>query len=165
MTAIISGFPGVGKTHLFNLYEEGSMLDSDSSKFSWISMAKGKRIRNPEFPINYIDHIKAQIGKVDIILVSSHKEVREALVEAGIKFFLVFPRTLLKEEYLLRYIERGSSEEFIDRVEENWDSWIEELTAQENCKKIVLKEGQYLSDAMYNVNYYIRKGEERWIML
>ena len=32
--------------------------------------------RNPEFPDNYIQPIKENIGKVDYIFVSSHKEVR-----------------------------------------------------------------------------------------
>lgn len=159
MTAIISGFPGIGKTHLFETYN-GKIADSDSSGFSWILMAKGKRIRNPAFPENYIDHIKVKIGKVDIILVSSHKEVRDAMVEAGIKFFLVYPRMLLKEEYLLRYIERGSSEEFVNKVEKNWNDWQVDLEAQENCKKVALSGGQYLSDVLY----YIQDGDEEWTM-
>lgn len=56
-------------------------LDSDSSNFSWVKDENGNNTkeRNPEFPKNYIEHIKSNIGKVDVIFVSSHKVVREAL--------------------------------------------------------------------------------------
>ena len=66
----------------------------------------------------------------------------------------------MKEEYLLRYIERGSSEEFVNKVEKNWNDWQVDLEAQENCKKVALSGGQYLSDVLY----YIQDGDEEWMM-
>ena len=82
-TIVVSGFPGVGKSYYVNYGEsndympQGFALDSDSSKFD-----------KKEFPQNYIDHIKNNIGKVKIIFVSSHKEVREELVKNNIRFVL-----------------------------------------------------------------------------
>ena len=64
-TLVVSAFPGCGKSHLFRNKGEKKILDSDSSTFD-----------KSQFPQNYIEHIKFNIGEVDIILVSSHKEVR-----------------------------------------------------------------------------------------
>lgn len=84
-TKIISAFPGTGKSWLFKNYP-GLFLDSDSSDFSWTSPG----VRNPDFPSNYITHIKQNIGKYKKIFVSSHDVVRKALVENGIPFTLVY---------------------------------------------------------------------------
>ena len=35
-TKIISAFPACGKTYLFENFKDKIILDSDSSKFSWI---------------------------------------------------------------------------------------------------------------------------------
>jgi predicted nucleotidyltransferase len=79
-TRIISAFPGTGKTYFYNKNKETTM-DSDSSQFSGVKDQNGNNTkeRNPNFPKNYIEHIKENIGKYEFILVSSHKEVRNAL--------------------------------------------------------------------------------------
>jgi len=142
-TIIVSGFPGTGKSHYVN-YGEGSgympqgfAIDSDSSKFD-----------KSNFPCNYIEHIKSNIGKVKIIFVSSHKEVREAMVKNNIPFTLAYPNKSIKIEYIKRYVDRGSSVSFIDLIYKNWDNWLNELQAQKKCKHLVLNEGEYLSTAL-----------------
>jgi hypothetical protein len=136
-TIIISAFPGCGKSHLFRNKGEKHILDSDSSKFD-----------KSQFPENYIQHIKSNIGVADMILVSSHKEVRDALVDNGIEFILVYPNKEIKDEYIQRYIDRGNEDKFVDLLKNNWSNWIPELEQQEGCKKIELKSGQYLSDVV-----------------
>ena len=84
-TKIISAFPGVGKT-TYHKNNPDTTLDSDSSSFSWIVDEHGNKTRNPHFPQNYIDHIKQNIGKYKYIFVSSHKEVRDALLDNCILF-------------------------------------------------------------------------------
>lgn len=138
---VISAFPGCGKSHLYNILKETiDILDSDSSKFD-----------KANFPKNYIDHIKDNISKVDIILVSSHEDVRKELVKNKIDFTLVFPHISLKDQYIERYKKRGSPENFIKLLDNNWDNWIEQLENQKNCNKIILKENQYLSDIINNI--------------
>jgi hypothetical protein len=139
-TIIISAFPGCGKSHLFRNKGEKQILDSDSSKFD-----------KSQFPQNYINHIKSNIGLADMILVSSHKEVRDALVDNGIEFTLVYPNKEIKDEYIQRYIDRGNEDKFVELLKNNWNNWIPELEQQNGCKKIELKSGQYLSDVV-NVN-------------
>ena len=136
-TLVISAFPGCGKSHFFRENKDKIVLDSDSSKFD-----------KSDFPNNYIEHIKKNIGKADIILVSSHKEVRDALVDNDIKFTLVYPDISIKDEYLQRYKDRNSPETFIKLLDDNWEIWIDEMNKQKGCKKIKLKKGEYLSDVI-----------------
>lgn len=140
---IISGFPGVGKTY-FAKHSTKEVLDSDSSKFSWISSG----VRNPDFPGNYMEHVLRNMNEVDFILVSSHKEVREALVDNNIHFTLVYPGREFKEEYLSRYVVCGSDTGFLVLLDEKWDSFIDDMEAQENCTKFVLRGGKYLQDIL-----------------
>lgn len=133
---IISGFPGIGKTH-FSQNSNLSVSDSDSSHFP----KKG-------FPENYIEHIKSWREHTDYILVSSHKEVREALQKEGIHFKLVYPSRDQKQDYIKRYKERGSSDAFIKLIDMNFDNWINEMAVQRFGEHVILKKGQYLSDVI-----------------
>lgn len=150
---VVSGFPGVGKTRFtekaVTTTKDGSrlasILDSDSSRFSWLEDG----IRHPDFPNNYIQHIKYNMDKADIILVSSHAVVRKALIDAGIEFWLVFPGIDTKEEYLKRYQDRGSDDQFVQMLDVNWRQWVGECIDQ-GCAPgvhlVALGAGQYLSD-------------------
>jgi hypothetical protein len=143
-TKIISAFPGVGKSWLFEHYKgtDKIVLDCDSSKFSWLS----EGVRNPDFPHNYIAHIKANIGKFDYILVSSHKEVCRVMNDNLINYILVYPHESLIREYIQRLVKRGSDKKLIEFIRRNWFSFINELK-EEDCRlKIELLQGQYLSD-------------------
>ncbi|BBI90532.1 hypothetical protein HYO65_gp140 [Tenacibaculum phage PTm1] len=121
-TKIICGFPGVGKSHLYrNQMKYGlKILDSDSSTFD-----------KTEFPDNYIKHIKENIGKADVILVSSHKEVRDALVAEKLPHYFVHPCISMNMVYKKRYEDRGSDEKFINLIMNNWDTWIREILDEE----------------------------------
>lgn len=141
---VVSAFPGTGKSYIFKHPNGLKVLDSDSSGFSW----KEKGVRNPDFPKNYIDHIEENLDKCDVIMVSSHKDVRKGLVDAGIEFTLAFPTLDCKEEYLKRYKERGNEQSFIDMMDANWDKFIAECCAQGDCKKVRLTQGQYLKDVL-----------------
>ncbi len=136
-TLVVSAFPGCGKSHLFRNKGDMKILDSDSSTFD-----------KSKFPQNYIEHIKSNIGEVDVILVSSHKEVREALVNESITFTLVYPSKDIKEEYIQRYIDRGNDGKFVELLKQNWNIWIDELETQQGCEKTKLESGQYLSDVI-----------------
>lgn len=127
-TTIISAFPGMGKTtyHKDNLI---TTLDSDSSEFSWVKNEDGtnSKHRNPDFPQNYIEHIKSNIGKYEYIFVSSHENVRQSLIDNCIFFFVVYPSIDRRDEFMERYYSRGSSSEFSTFIFENWDKFITEL--------------------------------------
>lgn len=146
MTQIVSAFPGTGKSHFFRTHEaSGSVLDSDSSDFSWTHV-DGEKVRNPEFPANYMQHIAENIGHASVILVSSHEEVRDALVEEGHDFTLVHPAPELRDEYMDRFRDRGSPDAFIDFIDSRWDEFIEQLQTQVGCTTVQLEAGQFISD-------------------
>ena len=135
-TKIISAFPVTGKTTFYQK-NKTTTLDSDSSLFSWIVDDEGNKLRNPNFPKNYISHIKENIGKYEFIFVSSHKEVREALLNECLFFYLVYPDEGRKSEFIERYRNRGNDDKFIKLVEENWSIWMREIRfLPYGCKRI-----------------------------
>jgi len=148
-SVLISGFPGIGKSTLFNTAGELKFLDSDSTNFSWKD--KEKQERNPEWPKNYLDHIASNIDKNDAVFISTHKEVRDALTAAGIPFTLVYPSLEMKEEYIQRYLDRGNNPQFVELLKQHYETWITELMAQKGCTHVVLGQGQYLSDVMAQI--------------
>ena len=182
-TKIISAFPACGKTFFYeNFSSDMIILDSDSSKFSWIyrkrtddELAELKRnwdmyphkldsdsyinsirdeeikVRNPDFPNNYISHIKENIGKVDYIFVSSHESVRDALTEANLDYVLIYPARFCKAEWIGRCFIRGSGESFCKLINDNWDTWLIQLdndVLKNNRTYFRLRHDQYLSDAI-----------------
>ena len=137
-TLVISAFPACGKSWCFNnLNNKYNMADSDSSNFSWLKNVDKQgnivKIRNPDFPNNYIEYIKSLIGEKDIVFVSSHKEVRDALKENKIPYVLVYPENTSDNKCLWtqRMIARGSPNNLINLVVDNWNNFIEEMSIEE----------------------------------
>ena len=162
---IVSAFPGCGKTTYWKKWSQYSsnnlwrrknggiqvydkygiplgekILDSDSSLFSWIYDEKGNKTdqRNPEFPNNYIQHIKDHLETEDIIFVSSHKVVRDALRENNIPYYLIYPQKDMKAEWMRRFRERGNNDAFIKFQDEHWDEFIDDMESETFPTKIVL---------------------------
>ncbi len=130
---IISGFPGIGKTYLKQNNPQTIIADSDSSEYSWIVNDDGQKVRNPDFPKNYIQHISNlyEDDDTEIILVSTHKDVREGLELAELPYIIVYPAKELKEQYLSRFERRGSPDAFLQVLSENWDAWIQDIENEE----------------------------------
>lgn len=149
-TKVISAFPACGKTYMFENNKDLKMLDSDSSEFSWVKDDNGDNTkeRNPLFPQNYIDHINDNLGKVDIIFVSSHDVVRKALEGNTIYYTLVYPDISLKDEWIQRFIDRDNNEGFINFISSNWSKFIESIENEmfPDIKK--LNKGEYISDIL-----------------
>ena len=156
-TKIYSVFPACGKTYLYEHQEDYDLkiLDSDSSQFSWIRLYDTlcrltTKLRNPDFPNNYIEHIKENIGKYDCIFVSSHATVREALDKEGIDYTIVYPEYHCKAEWVGRCFIReknGESGCSADVMYDNFDQWIKEcFKTGINHKEIVLGPTEYLSE-------------------
>ncbi len=134
---IIAGFPGVGKS--FYQKNNPECLDSDSSFYS----------AEERFPDSYMQHIvrTLQENKYNVILVSTHAVVLEAMCEYGFRFTVVYPHIDLKEEYLERYRQRQSPPALIKIISDNWDDWITALEAS-SYKNRRLISGQFLADVM-----------------
>ncbi|MDC7221556.1 MAG: hypothetical protein PQJ59_16600 [Spirochaetales bacterium] len=158
-TKIISAFPGMGKSTYHKMHPE-TTLDSDSSSFGWI-VEDGEKKRNPDFPQNYMNHIKENIGKYEYIFVSSHKVVRDALKDNCLFFYLVYPNYNRKEEFRTLYIHRGSSISFCKMIMDNWDNWIDECVFEEiGCEKIMAyRKCKYLASVITGIS--CREGGDR----
>lgn len=136
---VIAGFPGVGKSYMFKT-DPDRYADSDSSTFD-----------KSDFPANYIRHIVKLLADTDkTIFVSTHAEVREALVEAGIPYVLVYPELGLQDEYLQRYSERGSPEPFLNLMRNKWDDFVTGCQHTDNpmVQHIELQAGERLADVI-----------------
>ncbi|NLV87640.1 MAG: hypothetical protein GX025_10580 [Clostridiales bacterium] len=122
-TVIISAFPACGKTHAANhCRDKYSILDLDSRDFS----------ADSTFPENYLNHIKENIGKYDVIFVSTHKAVREALDAAELRYCTVYPQKTILNEWVGRLYCRGDSADFVQYIIDNWDDFQTELWHENN---------------------------------
>lgn len=183
-TIVVSAFPCCGKTYAFNNYQDKySILDSDSSNFSWTYRKRNEeeldalrkewesvphllytehyinqrrdeliKVRNPDFPKNYIEHIKENLGNVDIIFVSSHLQVRQAMEEAGIKYCTVYPKKEMLNEWVGRMYRRGNDANFIKFQIDNWDKFVNSVDSEPHGRKIYrLGNNEYIDvDLLYN---------------
>lgn len=109
-------------------------------------------LRNPEFPGNYIQHIKEKLGTCEYLFVSSHEEVRSALKAAGLPFTLVYPEKQCLAEWVGRHYMCGLSGKNrfpIKTLIDNWYKWIEQCDLDDGAScKIRLGFGQYLLDGL-----------------
>lgn len=154
---VISAFPGCGKSTFYknnscyaNENNKSKILDSDSSLFSWIYDEEGNKTdqRDPSFPSNYINHIKDNLDKADIIFVSSHKVVRDELEKAGINYVLIYPHKSLKNEWLIRFKERGNDDKFIQFQDQHWNEFIDDMSKETFPTLVELQPGEshYIDD-------------------
>lgn len=117
---IICGFPGVGKTTMAKF---SNWVDLESTPFekNWLLYANvAKHMSNNGYTV----------------MVSTHKEMLSALEQLEANYTVVIPPLVDKEIYRQRYIQRRSSQDFIDNVMNNWDAWLRRIIC---CCPSVLK--------------------------
>ena len=136
-TIVISAFPASGKS-----YSE-TYMNSDGYKV--VDMDNGEfDFSKPET----MEYLKENIGKVDYIFVSTAKEVRNALKEAGIRYLLIYPRAEYKEEWVgRRFLRHMNSEDKspVVALANNWANWVNDCREDTGAyKKYVLLSGEYV---------------------
>jgi hypothetical protein len=143
---LIAAFPATGKTYYAKQHGQ-DVFDSDSSQFSWV-VNNGEKVRHPDWPQNYLRHIKAELRAGNTVLVSTHAEVRGLLEDEELPFTLVYPREPHRVEYIVRMAQRGSPLALIELIDKNWCVWIEEMHEQACAIRYELGAGDYLSDVI-----------------
>ncbi len=138
-TLVISAFCGTGKTYI-----------CENSSKNVIEFECWKYDKN-DFPENYVIDVKASLGKVDAIFISTNPLALHALNELGVKSILIYPSLQLKSEYIERYKKRGSSNDFVTTLSKNWDNWINEIKGNKYCQYVELKYGEYISTVLSEI--------------
>lgn len=143
-TIIISAFPTLAKTTYANNHDD--VLDLESSVYS----KKVDGSKNEEFPKNYVDMIKYHLinNNWRYIFVASHKETRDALKADKIKFYTLYPTLEKKQEVLECCKNRGNTPEFIKLIEENYETWVNEMSQEPNSYG--LEPGEFISDELFD---------------
>lgn len=144
---IICGFSGVGKSTAEQKHK--NVFDFESSAYSHIFEPPMIGEKNKNFPRNYID---AVVGHMEehyncVYLLSCHKEVRDELKNRGIDYIIVMPDSDCKNEYLKRWLRRGSSVEFITSMASRWMEMIRSCE-DDTAPRIILGENEYINDVL-----------------
>lgn len=133
-TILISSFCGTGKSYLCRNFPDICM------EFECWEYRKG------DFPDNYVQDVISAIGKTKYLFISTDPIILKALSKLGINIKLFYPANQLRSEYLDRFIERDSPQDFIGAIMKNWDKWLNELKEQDYCEHIVFNKGEYLRE-------------------
>ena len=147
---IICGFPGVGKSMAEEKRKD--TMDLESSSYKWVLEEGSKEYTaSPNWPQNYLYAIERwdSLSRRKIILTSTHFEVIDGIKKLGLPFVIVAPDMdkELRNEYMVRYLQRGSRASFISDMYFNWWSYLYELEKHE-APIIRLGSGQYLTDIL-----------------
>ena len=153
MKTIICGFSGIGKSTVAK--NQSNVLDFESSVFSH----KLNGEIDIDFPDNYVDELMKVMSdeKYDYYLVSCHKSVRDELKRRGLDYIIVLPTKSQRNEYLKRWLKRGSLMSFIKSMNRRWEYLIQSCE-EDDAVKIYLNNNEYLSDILYSKDIlYLRK--------
>lgn len=114
---LISAFPGLGKTYLYQQYRDRlKILDLNAGRFE-----------GDDFPGNYIAEVEKRLNDYDLILLSSDRNVRYALNDAGLDFDLFYPSKNRKNELIEIYVTNRKSRDFIMNLDHNFNDLIDEI--------------------------------------
>lgn len=148
-TMVICGFPGVGKSHIAHW---PGVLDLYSSQFltkQEMDPLGSRIVTNEDWAKDMVLAVQNELRKGEnrYVLVSTHKELRNKLREAGIRYVIVAPGDGLRDEYMQRYLRRGSGADFIYKAGREYSNWLGCISF-DDAPVIYLKSGQYLSDVL-----------------
>ena len=132
----MSVFPGAGKSTVAREATERSDLGGPVRDL--------ELARNSNFVEEYVDDIVQEARSPGFVLVSTHAEVRQKLVERGVKFTLVYPEPEEKGKYVERMKVVFDDPRVVEWFNEGWDSLLESCREQRGCDHYVLC-GGYLS--------------------
>jgi hypothetical protein len=154
-TRIISAFPGMGKSYIWSLNME-TCLDLDSNDFQWKKKPNGENsdVINLDFINNYLFEINENIGKYEFIFIDTYIDIREALINECLFFYLIYPISWLKDDFIKRYYKKKNSQAFINLISSNWENWINEMMAFEDDNaghSNWATSNLYLSDVLKNI--------------
>lgn len=149
---VICGFPGIGKSMFASYMKENEhrddILDLDSKPF------KAKDVNHPDRYCKEIE--KAYLSKqYSYIFVSCHEKLREYLRSHNIPYIIAMPEydddraaqwMSTRNEYMKRYLSRGDSLAFMQKIYDNWRDWMYEMLYSDPAPKIMVHKWSYIDD-------------------
>lgn len=152
MSKIICTFAGLGKTYLSKKYS--NIIDFDIQEFKYIykqsdlyniEKLKGttNKIKNKDWPNNYIVELRKLINQEKIILIPADEEVRKILVSEKINFIFIMPSLDSKEDLITRYKKRGNNHKYIQRAINDLEQW---SNLNYDYETIFLDKAEFLED-------------------
>ena len=110
---IICGYAGIGKSYLAKNFPNVIDLESTPFEKDWD---------------RYLKCAMYYSNQGYLVLLSCHKEIRELVCKNVLynQRFTIVPSIESKEEYKIRYINRGNTQEFIDLQMSNWEKRLDE---------------------------------------
>lgn len=149
---VISAFAGLGKTYLAHKYPKVIDHDIGSYKYVYNSTknlevlkAKDGRIKNKDYPNNWLVKLKGHLQANNIIIVPADLEIRNILLHEQIDFIFLMPSLDSKDILVERYKKRGNNKNFIKRAISNLEEWHSQIH-QYTYKTIILPKDKYLED-------------------
>lgn len=118
-----------------------------------------KRVPNTYFPKNYIEAIKENQEKYDIVLIAYNSTIFKSLKENEIEYYLCYPDKEAKDIYIERFRKRGNNKEFI---QSNIELFEEAVDIAENRKvpKMILYGNETLEDYLIKNGYNLKLDEK-----
>jgi len=153
---VISAWICAGKTYITKKYPDvievlsgdyKYLLTDEQKNMPSESLKSTVREINPDWPGNYADAVAAAMEKHPVVLVAPGKIIYDLLRERGIDCILAVPDMDSADEYKRRSKQRGNNDAFLQRIEDNLEKDSKEMLAEPN-KKIILRRGEYLEDAL-----------------
>jgi len=160
---IIAAYAGAGKTTAAKLHPE-TVVDFVCMPYKYIleSLLEGadseSRKANPDhvmredWPWNYLAAIKGAMSGEKILLIPTDLNVLLLLRNDKIPYTLCYPEREARENYRQRFIARGNTDEFIEIFIGGWEERIAALEQDTYGKHIVLRDWEFLSDVIENIN-------------
>ncbi len=157
---IFAVFGGLGKTILAKKYPNlVSDIEVSGYRYKYdqniqdVEKVKGlkNRVKNSEYPNNYLRAIGQSINKKAIICVVLSAEILAKLERTGFQYEIFYPEKTMRDEVLRRMQERDNTETFQNKIKDIFDRY-EELGQLQNLlhpQKIwLLQETETLEDAI-----------------
>ncbi len=157
---IFAVFGGLGKTTLAEKYPN-LVNDIEVSGYRYVynlniqntEKVKGlkNRVKNPEYPNNYLRAVGRAINKKAVICVVLSAEILTKLERTGFQYDIFYPAKTMRDEVLRRIRKRGNTKAFQDKIKNIFDRYEELglLRAVLHPQKICFLQGmETLEDAI-----------------
>ena len=121
-------------------------------------------VDNPDFPNNFIQYIKENIGKVDVIFVDSDIKIRQWLDNAKIKFVIIYPWSSCLPEWIGRMYLQDYPDIIIRNKINGWHHEIYPVKEPYGNQLFRLSCGEYISERLiddyFTLGYGVNGGIE-----